>query len=220
MEMKNMPVCDLRAVKTVESASSIHLIENVSLVVFPQDAPPELKNALAAIPQKNVASTLWLHDTDRLQTENGFSHLNPGQLSKEYTTVCLVNGFAVAEAIPADYKVDLIINGMILLHENNKKESGLKINTINGLSAYADFDHCLTAGDTFQIDTEFLKYAKPKTAILAGDTIKIDKNVTSEMLAEKIAYLVAADTIICYQAASGFVRANSLCGDEIVVKEQ
>ena len=70
MEMKNMPVCDLRAVKTVESASSIHLIENVALVVFPQDAPPELKNALAAIPQKNVASTLWLHDTDRLQTEN------------------------------------------------------------------------------------------------------------------------------------------------------
>lgn len=184
MEMKNMPVCDLRAVKAVESASSIHLIENVALVVFPQDAPPELKMHWLQF-HKKCGIYIVASRHRPAPNREWFSHLNPGQLSKEYTTVCLVNGFAVAEAIPADYKVDLIINGMILLHENNKKESGLKINTINGLSAYADFDHCLTAGDTFQIDTEFLKYAKPKTAILAGDTIKIDKNVTSEMLAEK-----------------------------------
>ena len=65
---------------------------------------------------------------------------------------------------------------------------------------------------------EFLKYAKPKTAIIAGDEIKVAEDVTSDMLAEKTAHLVAGDSVICYKAASGFVRANSTCGDSIKVK--
>ena len=70
----------------------------------------------------------------------------------------------------------------------------------------------------FEIDEEFLKYAKPKTAVIAGDNIKVAEDVTSDMLAEKISHLAAGDNIVCHKAASGFVRANSTCGDEIIVK--
>ena len=161
---------------------------------------------------------MWLNEDDRIETQNGVSHISEGSLSKEYTTVCIINGVAVADAIPPETKVELIINGVAFLHEANRKESGLKINTINGASVYADFDYCITAADSFEIDGEFLKYAKPKTAVIAGDSIKVAEDVTSDMLAEKISHLAAGDNVVCYKAASGFVRANSTCGDEIVVK--
>lgn len=219
MEMKSMAVCDLRAIKTVEAAKAIDLIESVALLILPKDADPELKTALLSIPKKSIATTMWLEENDRIETQNGLSYVSEGRLSKEYTTVCVINGMAVIDAIPPETKVELIINGMTLLHEANRKESGLKINTINGMSVYADFDQCITVGDSFEIDAEFLKYAKPKTAVIAGDEIKVAEDVTSDMLAEKISYLVAGDSVVCYRAASGFVRANSTCGDEIVIKD-
>lgn len=218
MEMKSMAVCDLRAIKTVEAAKAIDLIESVALLILPKDADPELKTAILSIPKKSIATTIWLNEDDRIETQNGVSHISEGSLSKEYTTVCIINGVAVADAIPPETKVELIINGVAFLHEANRKESGLKINTINGASVYADFDYCITAADSFEIDGEFLKYAKPKTAVIAGDNIKVAEDVTSVMLAEKISHLAAGDNIVCYKAASGFVRANSTCGDEIVVK--
>lgn len=218
MEMKSMPVCDLRAIKTVEAAKAIDSIESVALLILPKDADQELKMALLAIPKKSIATTLWLEEDDRIETQNGLSYVSAGRLSKEHTTVCIINGIAVVDAIPPEIRAELIVNGMTLLHEDNRKESGLNINTINGMSAYADFDQCITAGDSFEVDMEFLKYAKPKTAIIAGDEIKVAEDVTSDMLAEKIAHLVAGDSVICYKAASGFVRANSTCGDSIKVK--
>lgn len=218
MEMKSMAVCDLRAIKTVEAAKAIDLIESVALLILPKDADSELKTAILSIPKKSIATTMWLDENDRIETQNGVSHISEGGLSNEYTTLCVINGMAVIDFIPSETKVELIVNGMALLHEANRKESGLKINTINGMSAYADFDQCITTGDSFEIDAEFLKYAKPKTAVIAGDSIKVAEDVTSDMLAEKISHLVAGDSVICSKAASGFVRANSTCGDEIVVK--
>lgn len=218
MEMKSMAVCDLRVIKTVEAAKSIDLIESVALLIMPKDADSELKAVLLSIPKKNIATTMWLNENDRVEAQNGLSYVSEGRLSKEYTTVCLINGTAVIDAIPPEIKVELIVNGMALLHEANRKESGLKVSAINGMSAYVDFDQCITSGDSFEIDAEFLKYAKPKTAVIADDKIEVAEDVTSDMLAEKITHLIAGDSIVCYKAASGFIRANSTCGDGIVVK--
>ena len=52
MEMKSMAVCDLRAIKTVEAAKAIDLIESVALLILPKDADPELKTAILSIPKK------------------------------------------------------------------------------------------------------------------------------------------------------------------------
>lgn len=217
MKMENMAVCDLRTIKTAEAAKSIESIENVAMLILPKGAEPDVLSALTAIPKRNIAATFELGENARVEMHNGITHISPGSLSDD-EAVCIVNGIVVAEAIPPQKKTELIVNGILLLHEENRKESGIHINTINGLSVYADFDQCITAGDSFELDTEFLKYAKPKTVVVAGDSINITKDVTSDMLAEKIAYLVAGDEITCYKTSSGFVRANSACGDEIVVK--
>ena len=117
MEMKSMAVCDLRAIKTVEAAKAIDLIESVALLILPKDADPELKTAILSIPKKSIAATMWLNEDDRIETQNGVSHISEGSLSREHTTVCVINGVAVADAIPPETKVELIINGVVFLHE-------------------------------------------------------------------------------------------------------
>ena len=87
MEMKSMAVCDLRAIKTVEAVKAIDLIESVALLILPKDADPELKTAILSIPKKSIATTIWLNEDDRIETQNGVSHISEGSLSKEYTTV-------------------------------------------------------------------------------------------------------------------------------------
>ena len=55
----NMVVCDLRFISTVE-AQQITDISNIDLLVLPQDAPEDVKGALAAIPKSNIRQMIYL----------------------------------------------------------------------------------------------------------------------------------------------------------------
>lgn len=218
MKMENLPVCDLRNIKTAEAARNIEEIVNCALVIMPQDGDDELLTALASIPQKNVASTVALPTEATVSMRNGVADLTAGMMNSNTETYYLINGITVVEPIPTDKKGTLVANGVIVLHEKNRIESGLKLGMINGITAYADFENTVIQDGTFEIDADFLKYVKPKTLVIAGDSIEIADDVTVELLAEKISFLIAGDSIICPKAVAGYVRANSVCGDGVEVK--
>ena len=218
MKMVNLPVCDLRNIKTAEAAKSIEEIANCALVIMPKEGDDDLLNALATIPQKNVASTVSLPASADVSLRNGVVTLTAAMMSSETETYYLVNGITVVEPIPADKKATLVANGVIVMHEKNRAESGLKLGAVNGITAYADFEHSVVQDGSFEIDADFLKYVKPKTLVIAGDSIEIADDVAVENLAEKISFMIAGDSIVCPKAVSGYVRANSTCGDGIEVK--
>ena len=218
MKMVNLPVCDLRNIKTAEAARKIEEITNCALVIMPQDGDDELLTALASIPQTNVASTVSLPANADVSLRNGVTTLTAGMMSSDKETYYLINGITVVESIPADKKGTLIANGVIVLHEKNRAECGLKFGTVNGITAYADFENTVVQDDSFEIDADFLKYVKPKTLLIAGDSIDIAEDVAVDELAEKISFMLAGDKIVCPKAVSGYVRANSTCGDGIELK--
>lgn len=123
MEMKSMAVCDLRADQNSWGGKSYCLIESVALLILPKDADPELKTAILSIPKKSIATTMWLNEDDRIEAQNGVSHISEGSLSREHTTVCVINGVAVADAIPPETKVELIINGVVFCTKPTERKA-------------------------------------------------------------------------------------------------
>ncbi len=68
----DMKVCDLRFIRTVEEARAITSIHDVELLVLPNDAPPDVTQALAGIPKNDIKNVIQLGSQEELDLSKYF----------------------------------------------------------------------------------------------------------------------------------------------------
>ena len=214
MKYEGMPICDLRHLNDVEAIKKIEHISGCAMVVFPNDAAPEIMSALAGVPLQEVASVTRMGKDDVISLINGLSEITENLFSRDGKTFLLVNGVAVIADLPEGIKGDLIVNGIIAI----KKSLKLSINfpVVNGIMKHLDFDEFKMYPGEAEIDAETIEYLKPRTLILAASEIHLDKNITAAMLKEKEIILFAESEITCYSDAAPYVKATAIA-DKITV---
>ena len=207
---KNLPVLDLRKL-SVEEAKQIEKIENVAVLLLPDDGDPELRSAIAAIPKKNVACTLQVSSQNSCAVYNGIYVGTKEDLSKDQ--IIIVNGAGVISDCPAESRARFIVNGMMV------RKSGVDLNILqlNGLNAAADFENVVTQLEGLEVDRDLLEFSENKTLFLSVDEMKISRDVSKELLLEKQPYFASVAEIQCAKEISAYVRlhAQTLAGVEI-----
>ena len=207
---KNLPVLDLRKL-SVEEAKQIEKIENVAVLLLPDDGDPELRSAIAAIPKKNVACTLQVSSQNSCAVYNGIYVGTKEDLSKDQ--IIIVNGAGVISDCPEESRARFVINGMMV------RKSGVDLNILqlNGLNAAADFENVVTQLEGLEVDRDLLEFSENKTLFLSVDEMKISEDVSKELLLEKQPYFVSVAEIRCAKEISAYVRlhAQTMAGVEI-----
>ena len=196
-EYKNVAVCDLRNI-SVESAKQIEGIINVALVVMPKDASEELKAALAAIPQKNVATTVYMSKEGNMGLKNGLTIITD------------------ADFAPGQENY-LICNGIVVFQKKLQQNCGITMGTLNGMRAYLDFEECHQFAGKVTVDKDMLDLLEAKTLAVAAKKIVIAPDVTVEQLKEKKPCFVAGEKIACSKETAAYVKVNSYVGEKIEV---
>ena len=214
----NVVVCDLRHIITVEEARRIESISNVVMLILPGDAPHEVQEALAAVPKQNVVTTLYLKANDRTSILNGSALLGNGDFPPEGEAHFVVNGVAVIEDLAEARKGDFVINGIMILHSRLKNHTGLRFSSLNGPKGYVEFDDYKLFSDEVDVDAAFMEFLPERTLIVCGDTIRVAPDVSLDMLRAKKPYFAAGNEIHCSCTVSGYVKANSLSGNGVIVR--
>ncbi len=191
-QMKNLPLCDLRTYHEPESIRAIKSIENVALLIFPQDPPPAVQQALHSIPLQNVAAMITLAPDDRVQVINGIAEITAGDLASDGKTALLINGIAVFADLAPQAKGDIYLNGIAVIQNRLRDHPGLTFAMCNGLKLYADFAASKIHPQIATIDRDYLTWLPPATAIIAGRLLRIQEDVTIDLLREKHVRLLAA----------------------------
>lgn len=216
----NLPVCDLRHINDLETIRQIEGIHNVAVLVHAKDASDEIKNALEKIPKHNVASTVYLDKNADIHMMNGITELNDGDFKTASDSVFIINGIAVIGPVSKEKTASVIFNGILAIHESLKKNCALTFLIKNGVMAYADFDSHKLYPNKMILDAGTLSYLKPKTMLVAGNSIHVEKDITADMLKEKQAILFAGNEISCYADAAPYIRATATCGNDIKVMSE
>lgn len=207
MTYENIAICDLRNIVSVEQAKQITKIYHVATVIFPEDAPPELREALQMIPMEKVACTLNLPKETKFSAVNGFGLLSDAAVGKD--TFLTVNGEAIIYEISPEKRLRLVVNGCVILHEGLRQHPGLEIVTCNGTVGYADFYPSVKTYSNIEIDAAMLRYIKPQTTLFTDEEMVIAPDVTAELLEEKELYFISGGKIVCPSQAAGYVKAFS-----------
>ncbi len=215
MKYENVAICDLRNIVSVEQAKQITLISHVAAVIFPEDAPPELREALQMIPMEKVAGTMSLPRETVFSTVNGFGLISEGTVGKD--TLLTVNGKAILYGLSPEKQLRLVVNGCVVLHESLRQHPGIQIIACNGTVGYVDFYPNVKTYSNIEVDAAMLHYIKPQTTLFTDEDMVIAPDVTAEMLEEKEIFFISGDGIICPAQAAGYVKAFSYA-DRIEVK--
>ena len=207
---KNLPVLDLRKL-SVEEARQIEKIENVAVLLLPDDGDPELRSAIAAIPKQKVVCTLQVPSQIPCAVYNGIYMGTKEDLSKDQ--IIIVNGAGVISDCPEESCARFVINGMMV------RKSGVDLNILqlNGLNAAADFENVVTWLEGLEVDRDLLELSENKTLFLSVDEMKISRDVPKELLLEKQPYFVSADKIWCAKEILAYVRLHAQAADGVKI---
>ena len=210
---ENVPICDLRGVRSVAEAKAIEHICNVAILILPQDAPAEIRTALEAIPMENIATIVRLNSEDDVNicTINGSAALQDEDIPDK-PPLYVVNGCISIRSLSPQKSIQMILNGILILHESLQNKAGVQLLVQNGVKEYADFAVHKTYQMDLTVDADFLKYLNPKTILTAGRDMVIAEDVTPEMLSEKITKLIAGRTIQCPKSLLGLVKSMGVAG--------
>lgn len=215
-EYKNVAVCDLRNI-SVESAKQIEGIVNVALVVMPKDASEELKAALAAIPQKNVATTVYMSKEGNMGLKNGLTIITDADFAPGQENYLICNGITVLQNISPETRGTLCCNGIVVFQKKLQQNCGITMGTLNGMRAYLDFEECHQFAGKVTVDKDMLDLLEAKTLAVAAKKIVIAPDVTMEQLKEKKPCFVAGEKIACSKETAAYVKVNSYVGEKIEV---
>ncbi|MDD4796371.1 MAG: hypothetical protein PHO66_01220 [Eubacteriales bacterium] len=214
-QIQNMPVCDLRNIRSIEEAQAISGIRNVALLILPQDAPPAVNAALLAVPKENIAAIVSLDADAAVNMVNGVHELRDSDFGAAGETMLLVNGICIGRRLSANVRGKIIVNGIVLLHEQFKAGGDIEFLMVNGLTRYVDFDDVKTFPNTLDINDEFLEYLPENTVVTVGNTATFDDTVTVDMLRDKKVFFIVGNTIVCPPALMAYLKATATYGNEL-----
>lgn len=220
MTYSNLPVCDLRHIEDIEAIKNIELIEEVAVLVLPEDADENIKSLLSTIPQKNVATTIYIKKSVDFKVVNGCIEIDKRNFSDGLESVTVVNGIVVVSKNSQNLNGKFIVNGMVIINNKIADACNLQFPMLNGMVKYLDFESYKVFNDTLNLDADTLRFLSPDTLIIAGNTIDICEDVTYEMLSDKNIILIAGNVIKCNKSIAGFVKATAIYGNCVEIKDE
>jgi len=91
------------------------------------------------------------------------------------------------------------------------------LSMVNGARLFIDYQDYKAAPNDIEIDSEFISYLAPKTLVMAGSSITVEKDVTPEILREKEVKLFAGDCINCYKHVASYIKAHAYVRNKVNV---
>ncbi len=200
-KISNQAYIDLRNF-TPEALEKIESIKNVTLVLLPENPTPEFTKAYAEIEKMNVVSETNVSGNACIF--NGMSIITKDDVCENSLIVC--NGVAVVRNIPKEMNVRIIVNGALIKSPTAFVEA-LKI---NGTSYKIDDEAKLIKSIAeLTIDINFINNLTEKTAIIACGLIRIENDVTEDMLRSKGVVFYDVGKIIADKKLHGYIQANT-----------
>lgn len=74
--------------------------------------------------------------------------------------------------------------------------------------------------DEIVIDAEFVSYLNPNTAVVVGNKIILEPDVTVPILQDKKVTLIAGNMVIFHKDILSYIKANAIAGNKVVSKEE
>jgi len=207
----NQAFIDLRNFSP-EALKKIKSITNVALIMLPEKPTPEFSEAYAAIKKFNIASETNISGNACIF--NGMSILSKDDIADNSLIVC--NGLAVIRDMPAEKKIKVIVNGMLI----KSSSAFLDIIKINGTIGIIDDEaKIIKSNSRLNIDENFINNLSAKTAIINCGKVHIEDEVTEAMLQSKGVVFYDIVQILAKKHLHGYIQANSynvknICTDE------
>lgn len=216
-ELHDMPVCDLRNISSVEEAKAITSIHDVALIILPKDIPAEVNAALLAIEKKNIAATISLSADAKVNMINGVHEVRENDFDASGETLLMINGVCIIHRLSPEVKGKMIVNGVVLLHDQFQEGCPIEFLMFNGINKYADFDQVKVFPNTLEVTGEFLEYIPPKTVLTIGTEAVFDDTVTVDMLRSKEPLFIVGSKITCPKKLEAYLKATAIYGEKVEV---
>lgn len=208
----NQASVDLRSF-TPEALKKIKSINNVHLIMLPENPTPEFTEAYTSIKKTNIMTEINV--SGNASVFNGMTNLTKDDLAKDSLVVC--NGFTVLRDIPAEMNIRVIINGSLV----KSSDAFVEAVKINGTIYKIDDDaNIIRPVAEIDFDRNFINNLKAKTVIISCGKIYIDNEVTEEMLSSKQVRFIAAGKIFAPRELHGYIQANSESVGKILTAEE
>ncbi len=200
-KIRNQAYIDLRNF-TPEALEKIESITNVTLVMLPENPTPEFTAAYAQIKKMNVVSETNV--PGKACIFNGMAVITKDDVSENSLIVC--NGAAVVKNIPKEMNVRIIVNGALI----KSPSAFVEAIKINGTSYPIDDDAKLIKSMAeLTIDINFINNLTEKTAIITCGLIRIENDITDDMLRAKGIVFYDIGKIIADKKLHGYIQANA-----------
>ncbi len=210
--MKNMAIADLRTINTVEAASAIEEIKNIGTIILPENGDPEIMSIIASIPKKNVGNTLTLPLDAKITQMTGAIQFNATTLKQE--GIILATGNCVVLEPVNECNAEFYVTGNLIY----PKTCEVKIRSITGNNKALDYEHYVGIDKEFELDAATLELADYKTLFnIAGD-VRVTKDVTLELLKEKMPYFLVDGDLRCQKEVAAFFKLRAEIDGELRVK--
>lgn len=215
----DMDVLDLRQIKSVDALQKIEKINDITVLVLPSDASPEIQTAIAAIPKNDIRKTIYLKDGEpvpyKIQNVNGVYTM---QQIPQISAIIEVNGLCIVpelSALKEDVSIILNVNGVCLLHTSLRHMNNLEVNA-NGVVLYEDFDSSrLKFTQSMDIDAATISYM-PDGVVMLAEKLTFAEDVTPELMMEKKLKILAADKITASKQLLPYLKATSSMLNRVV----
>ncbi len=219
-KISDMVICDLRYITTVEQAQAIEEISDVVMLILPKDAPNEVMSAIAAIEKSDIVTEIQISKDALISTINGTTEINDSFFGNASESFLVINGMGIITQLKKQCSGTIILNGMLIINESIKDLINFNYASLNGSVIYAEFEAYKFYGNRFDIDADYLKYAKHKTAIIAGNKINIANDVTVEMLQACELQLIAGNRLVCRRELAGYIKTIATVGNKIEISDE
>ncbi len=200
-----VPILDLRNY-TPEALSKINKIRAVAVLIIPEDPTPEFSEAFAQIQCEAVASTIRVKKDIQLKSYNGILLLGEAQLQGD--SIIMLNGIFVIPKCSSN--TECIMNGIVL----KNKSANVNFASVNGILHEMEFDEDKVKfySNDVDINADYIRNIEPETLIASGKSIKIEEDVTEELLTENGVKFFAGFNITCPKCVKGYMLSHSCIG--------
>lgn len=210
--MKNLSIADLRTITSVEAIKNIEEMKNIAVIILPENGDPDVLNAIHAIPKTNIGHTLTLPLGVEVHQMTGDVTLSDAVLKPN--DIILIAGNAVVEEVVEECNASLIMTGNLIY----PKGCPLKIHSTTGNAKSYDYEHYVAVHDDFELDADTLDLMEYKTLLNIEGDLRIAKDVTIEMLKEKMPYFVVDGDARCQKSIAAFMKLRSNVDGDFRIK--
>ena len=210
--MKNIPTLDLRTITSADALRDVEEISNIGIIILPENGDPEVLNAFHSIPKKNIGHTLTLPNGADVQQMTGNVSLTADILKSKNTLI--ITGNAVVEEVIEECNASIIMTGNLIY----PKRCPLNIHSSTGNAKSYDYEHYVGVDDDFELDADTLDMLEYKTLLDIDGDLRIAKDITLEMLKEKMPYFLVDGDARCRREVASFLKLRSEIDGDLKVR--